>query len=172
MPTIGHIFIGIVISMLFYYSSHKKFTFLMGVVFILGGILPDTFTIIRIFIIPGLKIYNSSHGVIAWILWALIFSIILKILIIIFKLDKKIRMKISYIYLILLSAGWMHLGLDMFGQPVRLFWKYYISIFSFYTPYGIMGEQDIIIFFCLFFMLIPIVLLLIVINKVDKDWEF
>ena len=167
MPTIGHLFIGIIISISFYYISYKKFTFLMGIIFIMGSVLPDTFTILRMLFFPDNRIFNAPHGVIAWILWAFIFAVILKIFIFcLIKKNKKNSMKFSHIYLILLSAGWIHLGLDMLTDPVRLFWKYNISSSSFYTPYEIIiGEQDVITFFYAFFIVIPFMMLFLITNK-------
>lgn len=164
MPTIGHLFIGIIIPIIFYYISHKKFNFMMGIIFLFGSVLPDTFTILKEISLLNNNVFNASHGIIAWVWWALLFAGIFKLLTI---KNKKYKIKFLHIYLILLSAGWLHLGFDMTTQPVRLFWKYNISILSFYTPYEIMGEQDVIIFFYFFFIIIPIILLSIVINKID-----
>ena len=37
----------------------------------------------------------------------------------------------------------MHFGIDMLTEPVGLIGNLFVSITSFYTSYGVLGEQDL-----------------------------
>lgn len=163
MPTIGHLVIGILIPLIFYYTLNQKVSIETELYFVIGSILPDTYTIIKIFIYPDIYKYiswNFTHGIIAWIIWAFISTIIFY-----FSFHRISKLQFVQIFLILLSAGWLHLGNDMLTQPVRIIGDFYLSISSFYTPFMILEEQDFILIFYIIFIIIPIVLLLIEIRS-------
>jgi len=161
MPTIGHLIVGVLIPFLTYYALNKKISIETELYFVSGSIIPDTYTIIKIFVFPDICKYiswNIPHGVVSWIILSLMFSAILSSL---FYNFSKFR-KISYI---LISAGLLHFGLDMLIEPVRFIGDIYLSSSSFYTSFMILKEQDFITIFYVFFIIIPIVLLSIEIRK-------
>ena len=163
MPTIGHLIIGLLIPILLFYALDKKFSIEIELYFIVGSVLPDTYTIIRLFIFPNIVKYiswNITHGIVAWIIWGFIFAVIFHI-----SFHRVSKMKLKQIFIILLSSGWLHLGLDMLTQSTRLIGNISLSILSFYTPFMILEEQDFIIVFYIVFLIIPIVLLIIEIKK-------
>ena len=165
MPTIGH-FIGILIPILLYLGLNKKISLEIELYFIAGSILPDTYTIIKIFIFPDIVKYiplNITHGFIIWIMWSFIFAIIFYCI-----FHRISKLQFSQIFFVLLSAGWIHLGLDMLTQPVWIIGDFKLSILSFYTDFKILGEQDFIVIFYLIFLIIPLIILLIVIRKEEK----
>ncbi len=163
MPTIGHLVIGILIPLIFYYILNQKVSIETELYFVIGSILPDIYTIIKIFIYPDIYKYiswNVPHGIIAWIIWAFISTIIFY-----FSFHRISKLQFIQIFLILLSAGWLHLGNDMLTQPVRIIGGFCLSISSLYTPFMILEEQDFILIFYIIFIIIPIVLLLIEIRS-------
>lgn len=163
MPTIGHLIIGILIPILTYYAINKKFSIEIALYFIAGSILPDTYTIIKIFIFPDICKYiswNIPHGVVSWIILSFMFSAILSSLF--YNFSKFKFIKISSI---LISAGLLHFGLDMLTQPVRFIGDIYLSSSSFYTSFMILFEQDLISIFYVIFIIFPIALLIVEIRK-------
>ena len=166
MPTIGHLIIGIIIPILIYFTLNKKYSIEIILYFLAGSILPDTWTIIRMFIFPDITKYiswNITHGFIAWIIWGFIFSIIFY-----FSFKKVSKLRFNQIFLTLLSAGWLHLGLDMLTQSVRIIGDFRLEFLDFFTEFEILKEQDFIIVFYFIFIVIPILLLLIEIKKGDE----
>jgi len=165
MPTIGHLIIGIVIPVLIYYTLNKNFSIEICLYFIVGSILIDTYSIIKIFIFPDIVKYitwNVPHGFFSWIICSFIITSIFYLF---FRKVSKLRF-IQIFYIILL-AGWIHLGLDMLVQPVRIIGELNLSILDFYTKFMILEEQDFIVVFYIIFIFIP-TLLLIRINKINK----
>ncbi len=163
MPTIGHLVVGILIPFLMYYTTNKKFSIEIELYFIVGSVLPDIYIFVKIFIFPDIYKYipwNIPHGFIIWILLGFIFTIIFY-----FSFKKVSKLRLIQIYIILLSAGWLHFGIDMLTQPVRIIGDFNLSISSFYTIFTILGEQDFIIVFYIVFIIIPITLLLVEIRK-------
>jgi len=163
MPTIGHLVIGVLIPLLMYYALNKKICFETELYFIAGSVLPDTYTVIKLFIFPDICKYiswNFTHGFIVWIIWCFIFAFIFQ-----FLFQRISKLRLTQIFIILFSAGWLHLGLDMLSDPVRIVGDYYLSIESFYTPFMIMKEQDFITVFYIVFIILPIALLVVEIRK-------
>lgn len=163
MPTVGHLLVGILTPLLIGYVLNKKKIIEISIYFLIGSILPDTYTIIKLFIFPDIIKYisiNITHGFIIWIVWSYIFSIVL-----FFTFRKISKLQFIQIYYIILSAGWLHLGLDMMIQPVRIIGDFHLSIYSFYTSIMILEEQDFVVVFYVFFILIPIIILIIAIKK-------
>lgn len=166
MPTIGHLVIGIYIPLLMFYILSKKFSIEIVLYFIVGSILPDIYTIIKIFIYPDIYKYipwNVPHGFLSWIVWGFITAAVLYLL---FHRISKLR--VIQIFTILLSAGWLHLGLDMTIQQVRIVGDFYLSFSSFYTQLTILGEQDLIVIFYIIFIITPILLLVIEVKKIEN----
>ena len=167
MPTIGHLIIGVLIPFLIFHVLNKKFSFEVGLYFIIGSILPDTYTIIKLFIFPDIVKYiswNITHGVVSWIIWGFGFAIGFHIL-----FHKISKLKLKQIFIVLLSAGWLHLGLDMLTQPVRIIGDCYLSILSFYTHVMILEEQDFIVVFYFIFIIIPLLMIITQIRKITLD---
>ncbi len=163
MPTIGHLIIGFFLPFLVSFILNKKYLIEINLCFLAGSILPDTWTIIRIFIYPDITKYiswNITHGFMVWIIWGLIFAVIFY-----FLFKKFSRLQFIQIFLILLSAGWLHLGFDMSTQPVDIVGGFRLDFLDFFTSVRIMKEQDLIIVFYFVFIIIPIILLVVVINK-------
>ena len=163
MPTAGHLLIGILTPLLIGYVLNKKNIIEISIYFLIGSVLPDTWTIIKFLLFPDIVKYipiNITHGFIIWIVWSCIFSIIL-----FFTFRKISRLRFIQVFYIILSAGWLHLGLDMMIQPVRIIVDFYLSVYSFYTPIMILEEQDFIVVFYLFFILIPIIILIMAIKE-------
>lgn len=163
MPTIGHILLGVVAPVLIGYVLNKKIPIEILIYFLIGSILPDTYTIIRLFIYPDIVEYisfNITHGFIIWIFWSYVFAVIFRSLF--YRISK---LNFTKIFFILLSAGWLHLGLDMLTQPTIIIGDFSLSILSFYTEFQILGEQDFIVVFYIFFILIPLTLLIMIIKK-------
>ncbi|HUS50538.1 MAG TPA: metal-dependent hydrolase [Candidatus Paceibacterota bacterium] len=166
MPTISHLIIGALIPVLIYVALNKKISIETVLYFIAGSILPDLYTFVKIFVFSDVCKYiswNAPHGVIAWIIWGFVFAIIFH-----FSFQRFSKLKLKQIFIILLSAGWLHLGLDMLTEPVRIIGDCYLSISSFYTSVMILKEQDFIIVFYVIFIIIPIMLLLIEIRKEER----
>ena len=163
MPTIGHILIGIILPFLFCFILNKKYSIEIGLYFLAGSVLPDVWTIIRIFIFPDIIKYiswNTTHGFIAWIIWGFIFAIIF------FLLFKKVsKLQFTQIFFVLLVVGWLHLGLDMLTQPVRIIGSFELEFLDFFTSFRILKEQDFIIVFYFVFIIVPVMLLIITINR-------
>ena len=137
MASIGHLIVGIIIGLLLYHISNKKFTKTLIIYFIIGSILPDILVVLKTLNKSTILIWNPIHSLIGWCFFSIIFIGLLKIL------DIKTP-KFSIIYLTLISAGMFHFGLDMMSEPVRIIGNFYVSIWNLYTPYGIFGEQDVI----------------------------
>ncbi len=163
MPTIGHILVAILLPLLISKGLNKKVSIEMMLYFMFGTIFIDIWTIIRIFIFPDIVKYipwNFTHGFIAWIIWGLIFSAIFY-----FSFKRISKLHFFQIFFILLIAGWLHLGLDMLIQPVRIVGNFKLEFLDFYTTIKILNEQDFIIIFYIIFIVIPIILLIIWIKK-------
>ncbi len=115
------------------------------------------------FIFPDITKYiswNITHGFIIWIIWGLIFASIF------YFLFKRIpKLQFIQIFLILLSAGWLHVGFDMTTQPVRIVGNFRLEFLDFFTFVRILKEQDVIVVFYFIFIIIPIILLVVAINK-------
>ena len=64
----------------------------------------------------------------------------------------------------------MHFGIDMLTEPVGLIGNLFVSITSFYTPYGVLGEQDLayVLFFFITFN-IPMGICLFSLQKSEKQ---
>lgn len=163
MPTVGHLFIGILTPLSIGYVLNKKNIIEILIFFLIGSILPDTYTLIKLFIFTDIVKYipiNITHGFIIWIVWSYILSIVL------FFIFRKIsKLQFIQIFYIILSAGWLHLGLDMLTQPVRIIGGFHLSVYSFYTSIMILEEQDFVVVFYMFFILIPIIILIMAIKK-------
>ena len=164
MPTIGHLIIGILIPILICFALNEKYSIEIGLYFLAGSILPDTYTIIRIFIFPDINkhvSWNITHGIVAWIIWGFIFTSIIFI-----SFRKVSKLKFIQIYVILLIAGWLHLTVDMMTQPVRIIGNFHLSVLDFFTTGSILGEQDFIIVFYII-LVIPIILLTKYIKEIE-----
>jgi len=165
MPTIGHLIIGIIIPILIYFALNKKYSVEVGLYFLAGSILPDIYTIIKMFIFTDIRKYvswNITHGIVAWIVWGFIFTIIIFI-----SFRKISKLKFTQIYIILLLAGWLHLTIDMMTQPVRIIGNVHLSFSDFFTTETILCEQDFIIVFYII-LIIPIILLTRYIKEIKK----
>ena len=169
MPTIAHLIIGILIPLLLFYVLGKKFSIGIVLYFTAGSILPDIYSIIKIFIFPYISkskwlFWNAPHGFFSWIYWGFGFAIIFHLL-----FHRISKIKLHQIFIILLSGGWFHLGLDMFPSPVRVIGNFYISVSSFYTSVMILEEQDFIIVFYVVFLILPLGMLIAEIRKIASD---
>ena len=184
MSTFAHFVIALAFSTCIYKftrNSHRKFNISHAFLFMIGSLLPDLLAFLDI--VPNffgeVTNYNPLryyyHNISAWIAVSLLYTIFFRILIKFLNEETGNKTKITFkqIYLILLASGFMHFGIDMLSEPVGLIGDIFVSITSFYTPYGILGEQDLayIIFIFITFN-IPMGLCLFSLQKFEKQNPF
>ena len=196
MPSLGHLVVGITISLVFYLytrNKNRRFTFIHCIIFIIGSILPDLYTILYWInrvdevnngkeITPFIVSQNQAfyHSIIGWFIVSIILTgliiLIQRGLLIIIKTEdvydnvKGKMLGFKQIYITFLSAGILHLGLDMINDSVMVVPNLWINFHSFWTEpistrYGLIREQDFIVFYFLLFYDLPIILLIFAFKK-------
>ena len=184
MSTVAHLLIALAFSSCIYVftrKSHRKFNISLICLFTIGSILPDLLTLLDI--VPNFfgeaTNYNPFryyyHNISMWIVISLIYTIFFRILIKFLNEETGNQTKITFkqIYIILLASGLMHFGIDMLTEPVGLIGNIFVTITSFFTPYGVLGEQDLAyILFILMTFNLPMGLCLFSLQKSKKQNSF
>lgn len=172
MSAFAHPIIGFIIGYILYKftkGNKRRFTYRLFLIFVLGSILPDLLTMIKLGIIftgipsPDILEYISMvngyyHSVFGWLFFAFIYTVIFNIYI-----NIKVNSKISFLqcYFTLVASGWIHFGQDVLTQSISIFPPIRYSLNDIFTDFPrFEGEEDIgVLIFYGIFLLIPLFLL-------------
>jgi len=180
MSSVAHLVIALAFSLSIFFftkNSTRRFNYPLIFIFVIGSILPDLLTILDLIpiLVGEIPYYNPLryyyHSMSGCVVVSLFFAGFFKNL----NKEAKISSKISFIqiYLLLLAAGFMHFGIDMLTEPVRIIDNIYVSIYDFYTPYGVFGEQDLaVVIFIINTFVIPLIFCYLALVRVEIKSKF